>query len=430
MRSAGPDQERVHYQIDDSRLGNGLRLLVNPDPIAPGVAVNLWYQVGSADEGLGATGFAHLFEHLMFAGSAQVASGEHLAAIQAVGGSANATTSFDRTNYFQTVGRQALELALWLEADRMSSLNVDQANLDTQREVVKEEKRQRYDNVPYGDQLQLLLELNFGEQHPYRHPPIGSMADLDDATLADVQAFYRSWYQPGGVVLTLSGAIEVAQAKELAEHYFGDLPTTDLPARAAVAPLPAHQGEPELVVVRDVPRPVLHLCWRSPEVTHPDRLALDLALSLLSDGQSARLVRDLVRDRQVAEGVGSYDLGLARGSSLAMISARPREDVELDVVADPILQTLVELATDGPSDAELARAKASFEREWLLGLAPVEQRADQISMYASQFDDPQRINRELDEIAAISVDQIAAVVARWLDPAARATLRYEVEDQL
>lgn len=428
MQNAGSDQEPVHYQIDDSRLGNGLRLLVNPDPIAPGVAVNLWYQVGSADERPGATGFAHLFEHLMFAGSAQVASGEHLASIQAVGGSANATTSFDRTNYFQTVGPQALELALWLESDRMSSLNVDQTNLDTQREVVKEEKRQRYDNVPYGDQLQLLLELNFPEHHPYRHAPIGSMADLDDATLSDVRSFYQSWYQPGGVVLTLSGAIEVAAAHELAERYFGTLPTTDLPSRAEVAPLPAHQGEPELRVARDVPRPMLHLCWRSPEVTHPDRLALDLALSLLSDGQSARLNRDLVREQQLAEGVGSYDLGLARGSSLAVISTRPREDVELESLSDRILATLVDLAENGPGAAELVRAKASFEREWLLGLAPVEQRADQISMLASLFDDPDRINRELGMIAAIEADDIARVVSRWLDPAARATLRYEVED--
>ncbi|NLA30139.1 MAG: insulinase family protein, partial [Propionibacterium sp.] len=178
---------RLHYPVDDITLDNGLRVLTNPDPMAPGVAVNLWYRVGSADERPGATGFAHLFEHLMFAGSAHVASGEHLATIQSVGGSANATTSFDRTNYFETVGPQALELALWLEADRMGSLDVDEQNLQTQRDVVKEEKRQRYDNVPYGDQLELLLRLNFPENHPYAHPAIGSMADLDAATLNDVQ---------------------------------------------------------------------------------------------------------------------------------------------------------------------------------------------------------------------------------------------------
>ncbi|MGI5951992.1 MAG: M16 family metallopeptidase, partial [Brooklawnia sp.] len=204
-----PQHLDLHYAVDDSRLDNGLRVLVNPDPQAPGVAVNLWYRVGSADEPEGATGFAHLFEHLMFAGSANVASGEHLATVQAVGGSANATTSFDRTNYFETLGPEALELALWLEADRMASLNVDQVNLDTQREVVKEEKRQRYDNVPYGDMLELLLQLNFPAGHPYDHPAIGSMADLDAATLADVQQFYQRWYQPSGAVLTLSGPIEI-----------------------------------------------------------------------------------------------------------------------------------------------------------------------------------------------------------------------------
>lgn len=420
---------RLHYPVDDSRLDNGLRVLVNPDPLAPGVAVNIWYRVGSADERLGATGFAHLFEHLMFAGSAQVASGEHLATIQAVGGSANATTSFDRTNYFETVGPQALELALWLESERMSNLNVDQGNLDTQREVVKEEKRQRYDNVPYGDQLQLLLELNFPAGHPYAHPAIGSMADLDAATLDDVQAFYRSWYQPANAVLTLSGAISIEQGRELAQRYFGHLPKADVPTAAQLSPLPTHSGEAELVVERDVPRPVLHLCWRTPALTDSDRLAADLLLALLSNGQSSRLQRELVRDSQLAEGVGSYDLGLARGNSLGVVSARAREGVELEALVDPVLLALDDLAENGPNERELARAKAGLEREWLSTLAPVEDRADQISFCATHFDDPMRINKELEEIEQLDAADISRVARRWFDPAARATLRYQVRSQ-
>ncbi|GAA2178283.1 pitrilysin family protein [Brooklawnia cerclae] len=416
----------VDYEIEDKRLDNGLRVLVNPDPLAPGIAVNLWYRVGSGDERLGATGFAHLFEHLMFAGSANVASGEHLEAIQAVGGSANATTSFDRTNYFETVGPHALELALWLEADRMSTLNVDRANLDTQREVVKEEKRQRYDNVPYGDQLQLLLELNFPTAHPYRHAAIGSMSDLDAATLDDVQAFYRTWYQPGAAVLTLAGPITPDQGLTLADRYFGHLPSIDVPTPVRPRPLAPHRGAPELVVVRDVPRPMLHVCWRTPQLSHPDRVPLDLAVALLAEGQSSRLYRELVRDEELAEGVGSFDLGLARGTSVAVVSARAREGVALEAIDERILAAVADLAEVGPTDAELARAKASSERQWLEALAPVEDRADQLGFYATHFDDPARINHELDDIERVTSDDIRAVAARWLRPESRATLRYLV----
>ncbi len=421
---AGP--HRLEYPIVDTRLDNGLRVVLNPDPQAPGVAVNLWYRVGSADEVTGATGFAHLFEHLMFAGSANVDSGEHLAAIQAVGGSANATTSFDRTNYFETVGPQALELALWLEADRMTSLNVDQTNLDTQREVVKEEKRQRYDNVPYGDQLRLLLELNFPEEHPYAHPAIGSMADLDAATLDDVRGFYTRWYQPGGAVLTLAGNITADQGRELADRYFGQLASVPVPAGSRPEPLPRHGGLPVLEVTRDVPRPMLHLCWRTPPVTHPDRLAIDVMLAVLGMGQSSRLHQELVRDRELAEGVGSYDLGLVRGTSTAVVSTRARDGVELDALAEPVLAALGSLAEVGPSERELARAKAGFEREWLSALAPVEDRADQLGFYATHFDDPGRINRELAEIEAVSIEDIIRVTRDWFGPDHRATLRYQV----
>lgn len=420
---------RLHYPIDDSRLANGLRVLVNPDPLSPAVAVNLWYRVGSADEELGATGFAHLFEHLMFAGSAQVASGEHLATIQAIGGSANATTSFDRTNYFETVGPHALELALWLEADRMSSLNVDQQNLDTQREVVKEEKRQRYDNVPYGDQLELLLQLNHQADHPYGHPTIGSMADLDAATLDDVQDFYNHWYQPAAAVLTLSGPISIDQGRELAEKYFGHLTAKgELLAPPDCTAVPAHQGLPELVVHRNVPRPMLHLCWRTPALTHPDRPAVDLLLGLLADAQSSRLQWILVREAELVEGVGSYDLGLARGGSIAVISARAREGVELDRITEPVLAELADLASNGPTEAELARAKAAYERAWLAALAPVEDRADQLGFYATHYDDPQRINQELDEIVRLEAGDIARVAEAWLAPESRATLRYLIGD--
>ena len=205
---------RLDYPIHERTLDNGLRVVVSPDHTVPTVAVNLWVDVGSRHESRGRTGFAHLFEHLMFQGSRNVASGEHFSALLAVGGRLNATTWFDRTNYFETVPTGALDLALWLEADRHGHLldAVNQANLDNQRDVVKEEKRQRYDNPPYGQELPDLYAALFPEGHPYAHPTIGSMADLDAATLEDVHAFYERWYGPMNTVLTLCGDVEVEDA--------------------------------------------------------------------------------------------------------------------------------------------------------------------------------------------------------------------------
>ncbi|QNP57473.1 insulinase family protein [Tessaracoccus defluvii] len=211
-------------------------MVVSPDRDAPGVAVNLWVEVGSADETEGRTGFAHLFEHLMFQGSGNVASGEHMATIEALGGTINATTSTDRTNYFETVPRGALELALWLEADRFASLAITPENFEAQRLVVKEEKRQRYDNQPYGDLLELLNGQHFDTHHPYGHLTIGSMEDLDAAHLDDVARFFDAWYPASNLRLVLCGPVTVDEGLELADRYLGSLPSHDKPRRAAMAP--------------------------------------------------------------------------------------------------------------------------------------------------------------------------------------------------
>src|SRR3954447_22120201 len=228
------------YPIVQQTLDNGLRVISSPDHLAPSVAVNIWYDVGSRDEEEGRTGFAHLFEHVMFQGSAHVASGQHIALLQAAGAVVNATTWFDRTNYFETLPTGGLDLALWLEADRLGSLldALTQESLDNQREVVKEEKRQRYDNVPYGDVMERLIRLTFPADHPYGHTTIGSMDDLNAATLEDVQSFFRSHYLPSNAVLSIVGDVEPEVAFERAETYFGHLHGGQKPAKAPAAPLP------------------------------------------------------------------------------------------------------------------------------------------------------------------------------------------------
>lgn len=415
----------MRVPVETTTLSNGLKVQVSPDSNAAAIAVNLWYRVGSGEEKPGATGFAHLFEHLMFQGSGQVASGEHLTAIQAIGGECNATTSFDRTNYFETVPVNALELALWLEADRLSSLAVTQQNLDNQREVVKEEKRQRYDNVPYGDMLRLLLELNFPDDHPYGHPTIGSMEDLDAASLSDVKSFFDRWYRPDGLVLTLVGPISADQGFELVEKYFGHLERGDVPAQTRPALLEKHTGRPTNRVKRDVPRDAVVLSWRTPPCTHQDAPAVQLALDILAAGESSRLDRLMVREQQKAEYVGGNDFDLVRGTSLAMLNAGSIPGVETSELVETIYEQLHKLAEKGPEPRELARIQAGLEHSALALISTVSGRADELGEVATLHDDPQRINTALDLLLSVTPEQVAQATAKWLSPENSAELHYE-----
>ena len=413
-----------HYELVEHRLDNGLRLVVNPDPVSPAVAVNIWYQVGSRDEVAGRTGFAHLFEHLMFQGSAQVASGEHLAAIQAVGGTVNATTSFDRTNYFETVPPHALDLALWLEAERMASLAVTQENLDNQRDVVLEEKRQRYDNTPYGDLLELLLATNFPEGHPYAHPTIGSMPDLLAAPLEWVREFHAQWYQPSDAVLVISGAVGADEAIERVTRYFGELPSAPPPGRRPVPRLPPPRDRRLASVTRDVPRTVVALGWLTPDMTTPAADAVDQTLAVLGNGQASRLHERLVRRDELAESVSASALSLAQGNSLSFISAALVPGADPAEVEQRICEEVERLIADGPEEREVERVGAQFEREWLSELAGVDDRADRINEAASVLGDPTRVNSHLQVVQSITADDITAAARDHLQVDARSRLHY------
>lgn len=408
------------------RLDNGLRVIVAPDHASPGVAVNLWYDVGSADETPGRTGFAHLFEHLMFQGSGHVAAGEHFSLLEGVGGISNATTSFDRTNYFETVPPGALDLALWLEADRMAGLAIDQANLDAQRDVVKEEKRQSYDNQPYGNLLELLLGQHFAPDHPYGHTTIGSMADLDAATLDDVHDFFATWYGPDNAVLTIAGPINPEDGHSLADRYFGHL--TPRPQSTSHHTPVGRRMPGRLDASADVPHDVVYLSWAAPPITHSDAEALDVLLALLSDGMSSRLHRQLVKEHDIAESVGSSTLSLARTQSIATISARLDAGQSLDAAEDAAVTELRRLFASPPPDTELDRTRASLERYYLTALASVESRADLISATATHFGDPAWLNGYLDRLNALSVDRLLEVADRWLRPDDRYVLRYHTEE--
>lgn len=422
----------LSYPIHRHRLDNGLRVVISPEPATPTVAVNLWYDVGSRHEQVGVdgqpgrTGFAHLFEHLMFQGSANVASGDHFKLLQSAGATVNATTWFDRTNYFEALPVGGLDLALWLEADRMASLAVTAENFETQRDVVKEEKRQRYDNVPYGDTTERLIGLTFERDHPYGHTTIGSMADLDAAELSDVQAFFERHYMASNAVLTIVGDVDPGEALSLVEQRFGPLPTKTPPPQLHTPAEPALTGIPRDEAVADVPADAVHFSYRLPPRGTPEFDAVDLASTILGHGASSRLHRRLVRRDEIAESAGASTMALIGGTGVGFVSARCRDGQSPERIEQVLLEELHDLITTGPTEEELGRAKATFARYWLQGLARIDTRADQMSGHALLEGDADLVNHRIATVDAIGLDAVAEAAA-LLHPDHRAVLTYRKE---
>ncbi len=289
--TATPEAQSGGLTATEHRLANGLRVVLSEDHLTPVAAVCLWYDVGSRHEVKGRTGLAHLFEHLMFQGSNSVKGTGHFELVQGAGGSPNGTTSFERTNYFETMPAHQLELALWLEADRMGSLLValDEEGLENQRDVVKNERRQRYDNVPYGTAFEKLTALSYPDGHPYHHTPIGSMADLDAASLEDARAFFRTYYAPNNAVLSIVGDIDPEQTLTWVEKYFGSIPAHDGKPEPRDGSLPDTIGEQlREVVEENVPARAMMAAYRLPTDGTRECDAADLALTVLGGGESSR----------------------------------------------------------------------------------------------------------------------------------------------
>ncbi|USQ78841.1 M16 family metallopeptidase [Ornithinimicrobium faecis] len=421
----------LDYPIATRTLNNGLRVVVSPDHTVPTVTVNIWVGVGSRHERPGSTGLAHLFEHLMFQGSANVEEGEHFSLLMEQGGTLNATTWFDRTNYFETVPTGALDLALWLEADRHGRLldAVNQANLDNQRDVVKEEKRQRYDNQPYGTAIADLGSLVFPEGHPYHHPTIGSMEDLDAAALEDVHAFYRQHYTPANTVLTLVGDITVEEGFAAVARHFDPLhhaAPEPQPRGAQLSPL---TQAPRLERVEEVPNDRLYLGFRLPVAHTPEFIACSVALDALASLMTSRLYRRLVRTEEVATSVSGASLGLVDGASLGFLGVDVATGADSAAVEAAVCAELEKFALEGPTAVELESSLADTERSWLEALAGHQERADLISHYALLHEDPEHINTYLDTVRAVTADQVRDAAARWLVPDARATVAFRAVDE-
>ncbi|MDH6113125.1 putative Zn-dependent peptidase [Kitasatospora sp. MAP12-15] len=414
--------------ITEHRLANGLRVVLSEDHLTPVAAVCLWYDVGSRHEVKGRTGLAHLFEHLMFQGSANVSNNGHFELVQGAGGSLNGTTSFERTNYFETMPTHQLELALWLEADRMGSLlaALDDASMENQRDVVKNERRQRYDNVPYGTAFEKLTALSFPEGHPYHHTPIGSMADLDAATLEDARTFFRTYYAPNNAVLSVVGDIDTEQTIAWVEKYFGSIPGHDgkQPPRDGALP-EVMGGEVRELVEEEVPSRALMSVYRLPHDGTREADAADLALTVLGSGESSRLYNRLVRRDRTAVSAGFGLLRLAGAPSLGWLDVKTSGEATIAQVESAIDEELARFAAEGPTAQELERAQAQIEREWLDRLTTVSGRADELCRFAVLFGDPKLLNGALERVMAVTAEEVRALAEARIRPDNRATLAYE-----
>ncbi|HZQ28470.1 MAG TPA: pitrilysin family protein [Acidimicrobiales bacterium] len=417
------------FPFTDERLDNGLRVVLSEDHAAPVVAVNLWYNVGSRHETRGLTGFAHLFEHLMFEGSRNVQRGEHFALVNAAGGTLNGSTWCDRTNYYEVVPSNHLELMLWLEADRMGGLldALSQETLDNQREVVKNEKRQSFDNAPYGSYVEKLHEAVFPDGHPYHHSTIGSMQDLNAASLEDVQNFFQRYYAPNNAVLSVVGDFETDEARRWVERYFGGIDRNDDVLAAPDGTVAAHIGREIREVVPDrVQLERVFMGWRSPPYGTREFDALYMATAVAGMGRGSRLHQELVLNRQLAMDVSLGPWPFVGGASMTLGATTARSGVPA-AEAEAVFHEVVESLTTGVTDEELARARGLVERHELSELQGVGGRADNFSEAATLFDDPGVVNRRLEGWLSVTPDEIARVAADVFVPDNRVVLTYVPE---
>ena len=410
--------ERFGRSIERLTIENGLRLVLAPDSSAKTVAVSVTYGVGSRDEGPGQSGFAHLFEHMMFQGSQHVAKGQHFTLISERGGSLNGTTSSDRTNYFEVLPSSELRLALWLEADRMRALAVTAENFENQRAVVKEEYRMRYENSPYMTGMIRLGELVFAEYAPYTRPTIGSMQDLDAAKLEWVKSFYDRHYAPKNAVLTVAGDFDRDEAVRLAREYFGSI-DKQVQTRAPLPEMPS-QVTARKDVVRDAnaKTPGFYFGYLIPRSRTPEHYALELAVGLLADGESSRLERLLVRDRAVAQRVSAWTRDHVGADELAIMVVLT-EQADLTKVQKLVEAELDKLAKAPAPAAELAKVKRRIRSSFVFGLQTNMSRATRLGEYESYFGDARLLTRELQQYQAVTVEQIQAAVKKYLGPERR-----------
>ena len=417
LASGAAAQSPVDVPFRQFRLDNGLNVILHRDATVPVAAVNVWYHVGSANEKPGRTGFAHLFEHLMFEGSKNVREGEFDTLLESAGGDNNGSTDVDRTNYVIDVPANALELALFLESDRMAYLldTMTPELVDGQRDVVKNERRQSYENRPYGMASLELDELLWPEGHPYRWPTIGYMEDLTAASYDDVVAFFSTYYAPNNASLVVAGDIDFDAARALVEKYFGEIPRG--PELVPVAAPPARlTGVTRKTLTDRVRLPRLYLAWLTPRHYAPGDAALDVVSAVLAGGKNSRLYKRLVYDLQIAQDVSAFQGSAALGSQFLIVAtARPGHTAaELNAVID---EELSRLQREPPAAREVERALNQIEASFYRGMERVGGfggKADQLNSYYKATGTPDYFAKDLARYRAVTAAAVKGMVEKYL----------------
>jgi predicted Zn-dependent peptidase len=423
----------MRIPIETFHLDNGLFVTLSEDHTAPIVAVNLWYHVGSANERKGRTGFAHLFEHMLFQGSAHVGSNEHFELIQRAGGTLNGSTWLERTNYFETVPSNELALALWLEADRMGELlpAMTQEKLDTQRDVVKNERRWAVDNQPYGTMLEKLQELVFPPSHPFHHSLIGSMEDLSAASLDDVRQFFATYYTPDNAVLSIAGDFDPKSARQLVEAFFGPIPRgKGKPPLPPMALPPVFGKTLREVIPDDVSLPRLFMAFRTPVFGSDEYYTASVCSALLGMRKGSRLHRSLVRERQVAAEASAFTFDLAKGTDLLVVDVTARPEMNTIQFEEEVEREIDLLVSDGVMPEEVNRAVALIETDLVTSLQSAGERADGLSMFATYFEEPELINEQANRYRSVTAKKVNDLIAQQMVEENRASLLYVPRDRV
>ena len=410
-QDAGADELPIPAQVE--RLENGLRVVMSPDHSAPTVAIAVYYDVGSRVEERGRSGFAHLFEHMMFEGSANVGKGEHFRQVSTRGGTLNGTTSVDRTNYFETLPANALEVGIFLEADRMRSLAITAENFENQRQTVMEERRQSYENRPYALSFLRRDELAFRGYFPYEHSTIGDMADLRAATLADVRAFHDRYYAPDNAVLSIAGDFEPAQAMEMVRAHFAMIPARRAPAWTDPGFTPPTEPSAETMTDPLARSAAFHVLWHIPARRTPDHYALEILATILADGDSSRLHQSLVRQREILADI-NVETDDRRGPDLFIafgIVAGAHTGAEARAVID---ETIRDVAERGVTARELDKARNRFRHRFVFGLQSNMARAMHLAEFELYDGNASLLRSELDRYLAVTAADVQRVARQYL----------------
>ncbi|HEU0252991.1 MAG TPA: pitrilysin family protein [Pyrinomonadaceae bacterium] len=406
--------DSIKIPFETYKLPNGLTVILSLDRTTPTVAVNVWYHVGSKNETAGRTGFAHLFEHVMFTGSGHVPYGYHDKLTEGVGGSNNGSTTNDRTNYYETIPSNYLETALWLESDRMGFLldKLDIAKLNAQRDVVKNERRQSYDNQPYGRVSEIFSAAMYPKGHPYSWPVIGSMTDLSAASEEDVKAFFRLYYAPNNATIAIVGDFDPAQAKAWVQKYFSDLPKGEPVTRPKV-PLGNLAASKRLVYEDAVQVPRLYIQWPSVGFKNDDDYALSVMSSILSGSRTARLTKALVYDSQMASQVGGFQ-NSAEDVGVFQVVVIPRPEHSLTSLETSVDEVLQKFINEGPTAEELQKAKSGLELSFLRGLESNLGKANQLISGAVFYGNPGQFSVDYQKTLAVTAADVKRVAAKYL----------------